>query len=81
MKRFLLCAAAAFGITLAAEAFLAAKSAVADPAGCCEQRANVGAEWAKNNLNFASCEQLNRALDNDDIFQPNGQVWWNSNCK
>jgi hypothetical protein len=56
------------------------RGVLADPAGCCMQRRNANTQWAPNQLTFASCQQLNLALDNDDIFQQTGRVWWNVQC-
>ena len=62
-------------------AFFSTSSRVlADPAGCCMQRPDTNSAWVPNNLNFSACQQLNQALDHDDIFQPTGRVWWNVQC-
>ena len=53
---------------------------LADPAGCCEQRPNANAVFVPNRLTFAACQQLNLALDNDNIFQRTGRVWWDLQC-
>ena len=49
---------------------------LADPAGCCMQRPNINVPFIRNNLTFAACQQLNLALDNDNIFQETGRVYW-----
>ncbi len=81
MKRFLLFASAVFFSTVVCQAiFSAGDRLLADPAGCCEQRDNPNSPtWYRNSLNFSACDQLNRTLDNDDIFKPKGKVWWNLN--
>ena len=60
--------------------FSASSSVLADPAGCCMQRPDTNSAWVRNQLNFSACQQLNQALDHDDIFQPTGRVWWNVQC-
>ena len=68
---------------LFASVALFANPLFADPAGCCEQRPSIEApNWYRNGSNFAQCQQLNHALDqDDDIFQPLGKVWWDPNCR
>lgn len=63
------------------ELFSGSCDLLADPAGCCKQRPNINATtWTPNHLTFAACQQLNLALDNDNIFQPTGRVWWDLQC-
>ncbi len=49
-------------------------------AGCCKQRA-AGKPWRKTKLNFDSCKRENSEKDNNDnVFRPNGNVWWDVAC-
>jgi hypothetical protein len=66
---------------LVPELFSGSCDLLADPVGCCMQRPNTNAPWKRNNLTFAACQQLNLALDNDNIFRPTGRVWWSLQCR
>jgi hypothetical protein len=79
MKRFVLFASAIFFAYAVCKAVFPHSDPLrADPTGCCMQRADPQIRnWYRNGLNFAACDQLNRELDNDDIFQESGRIWWN----
>jgi len=32
-------------------------------------------------MNFKDCEDLNREIDWDDVFDESGQVWWDVVCE
>jgi hypothetical protein len=81
MKKAMVIAGIVGFLTLVPAIFSSNSSVLADPAGCCMERPNVNSAWAPNQLNFAACQQLNQALDNDDIFQQSGRVWWNLQCQ
>ena len=66
---------------LVPELFSGSCDLLADPAGCCMRRANANAQFVANQLTFAACQQLNLALDNDDIFQRTGRVCWSLQCR
>jgi len=49
--------------------------------GCCKVRGSYWAAWYKNKMNFKDCEDLNREIDWDDVFDESGQVWWDVVCE
>jgi hypothetical protein len=48
--------------------------------GCCKQRSSTRERWYRNELNFWNCNELNRHLDGDDVYEEKGRVWWDRNC-
>jgi hypothetical protein len=45
-------------------------------AGQCLQRNSPSDGWAANGLPFEQCRDLNQARDGDNVFDPQGLVWW-----
>jgi hypothetical protein len=54
--------------------------AFAQQTGCCKERRSFRAAWRTNGLSFEICRQLNDRRDRDDVFQPEGFVWWDRRC-
>ena len=48
--------------------------------GCCLQRATTNDLWYNNGRSFEDCAKLNAQLDNDNVVDEAGLVWWNLNC-
>ena len=48
--------------------------------GCCKQRQSVLGTWVATRLGFADCERLNKRRDGDDVFFPEGRIWWDTYC-
>ncbi|HHJ38186.1 MAG: hypothetical protein AXA67_03595 [Methylothermaceae bacteria B42] len=48
--------------------------------GCCKVRKSERDPWRKHGTDLAACKSMNRAQDGDNIFKPNGAVWWDMNC-
>jgi hypothetical protein len=78
-KALLLACAIPLAVVVYQTIFSECDQVLADPTGCCLQRDDPGVRnWHRNALDFAACEQLKRALDNDyNIFQESGHIWWN----
>lgn len=56
------------------------EQSLAGAGGCCKQHAPDGS-WYSNGMGFNQCRSANRRQDNnDDLFQPIGQFWWDVNC-
>src|ERR1700735_1942681 len=78
MKKALFVASIVVFSMLVPELFSGSCDLLADPAGCCMQRPNINVLFIRNNLTFAACQQLNLALDNDNISSP--QAAFGGNC-
>ena len=48
--------------------------------GCCKERSSYTDTWYKSGKTFAQCQQANQR-DKDNIFQQQGLVWWDVNCR
>jgi hypothetical protein len=74
MKRRMRWTLAAVGALVSA-ALLGGREAAA-MAGQCLQRNTPSDVWSPNNLPFEQCRDLNQARDGDNVFDPQGLVWW-----
>ena len=70
-----------FALTFACFVALAAQGTpqptVVAISGCCKHR--EGGAWVNIGRDFDQCSDLN-ADEGDDIFAPEGNVWWDSRC-
>jgi hypothetical protein len=49
--------------------------------GCCKERESSWTpSWYQVRLNFRDCEDRNREIDGDDVFEQSGLVWWDVVC-
>lgn len=55
----------------------------AQPPGCCKQRdSRENQDWYRNGLDFRECQELNQRRDGrDNVFDKNGFVWWDRDCR
>jgi hypothetical protein len=60
---------------------LPCRNLVLAQSGCCKERDSYTASWRRNNLDFEACQRLNRERDNDNVFDPQGYVWWDTRCR
>jgi len=47
--------------------------------GCCKERSSYKENWRPSGKSFDECEQANNR-ERDNIFSPQGLVWWDVNC-
>jgi hypothetical protein len=48
--------------------------------GCCKRRDSLRVPWARVQMPFEQCKQLNDQTDRDNVFDQRGLVWWDSSC-
>ncbi len=80
MKKILL----ALGLLLCAEAIsvmLPCDSQLFAVSGCCKRRDSYRARWYKTGTDFRACERSNRDVDQDNVFDESGLVWWDVACR
>lgn len=47
--------------------------------GCCKTRISQDDPWIKFGTDLESCKVKNE-LEEDNVFQKNGMVWWDTAC-
>ncbi len=55
-------------------------SFVVAQSGCCKQLDRQGGYWRIIGYDFGQCSALNSEWDGDDIYQPQGNYWWDAAC-
>lgn len=65
-----------FAVFLASASFLSFEALAVS--GSCKSRNSQDEMWKTNGLDFNTCEQQNKQVDGDNIFDPIGLIYWDS---
>lgn len=81
VRRTVLIAALAFSPFGFVGPLLPGASAAASAIGCCMVRDGAKLPWVEVGKDFEDCAKRNaREVPADDIFEPEGLVWWRLDC-